>query len=354
MRILQVSPKYSPFIGGVEEHVRNISEQLAKEHQVTVFATDDSGELPKEEEVNGVLVRRFKCFAPHNAYYLSFEMWNELKKSEFDIVHGHSYHTLPLYLSRYAKRARYVVTPHYERYGGTRFRTFLLKLYKPFGRRVFEDADAIIAVSEYERGLLLEDFGGISDKISLIPNGVSLNEFASLQGVAKKEKTILYAGRLEEYKGVQYLVGAMPLLKGDFSLEIIGRGGYQAKLVELVDKLGLRDRVSFHQGLSRQELVQKLAEAGVFVLLSRYECFSIVVAEALAAGTPCIVANTSALKEWADGRNCFGIDYPIDIRKLADLICEVSGRRVSAVGLWGWDDVVSKLYTVYGLAPPRQ
>ena len=324
MRILQVSPKYFPFIGGVEEHVRNISQRLAKEHEVTVFATDDSGNLPEEEKINGVSVRRFRCFAPNNAYHLSFAMRSELKKSEFDIVHAHSYHTMPLYFSRYAKRTRYVVTPHYERYGGTRFRNFLLKLYKPFGKRIFEDADSIIAVSEYEKGLLLQDFDITEDKISLIPNGVNLEEFSCLTDVAKKGKTILYAGRLEEYKGVQYLVAALPFLEEDFCLEIIGQGSYKAKLVELAGKLGVKDRVRFYQNLPRRGFVRMLAEAGVFVVLSLYECFSIVVAEALAAKTPCIVANTSALREWVDDRNCFGIDYPVDASKLARLIVKVS------------------------------
>ena len=349
MKILQVSPKYSPFIGGVEEHIRNISERLAGEHEVTVFATDATGKLPKEEEINGVLVRRFKCFSPNNAYHLSPGMWNELRKSEFDIVHGHSYHTLPLYFSRYAKRNKYVVTPHYERYGGTPFRNFLLKLYKPFGKKIFEDADHIIAVSSYEKGLLLQDFRIDEDKIKLVPNGVDLAEFSHLERVTKKSKTILYAGRLEEYKGVQYIIAALPWLDKSFSLEIVGQGTYKTKLMEQASKLRVKSRVRFYQDLSRRELIKMLTEAGVFVLLSRYECFSIVVAEALAAKTPCVVANTSALKDWVDESNCFGIDYPIDTGKLAGLINKVGSSQVSGVKLWDWDDVVRELKGIYGL-----
>ena len=48
MRILQVCLGYFPAIGEVEQHVRNISERLAREHEVTVFAADPSGRLPKE------------------------------------------------------------------------------------------------------------------------------------------------------------------------------------------------------------------------------------------------------------------------------------------------------------------
>lgn len=64
MKILQVCSGYFPAIGRVEEHVRNISEWLAWEHRLTLFATDPSGELPKEESINGVLVRRLKTSPP--------------------------------------------------------------------------------------------------------------------------------------------------------------------------------------------------------------------------------------------------------------------------------------------------
>lgn len=47
MKILQVFPGYYPAIGGVEEHVRNISEWLAWEHKVTVDVTDTSGNINK-------------------------------------------------------------------------------------------------------------------------------------------------------------------------------------------------------------------------------------------------------------------------------------------------------------------
>ena len=83
------------------------------------------------------------------------------------------------------------------------------------------------------------------------------------------------------------------------------------------------------------------------MLLSKYEAFGIVVAEALAARVPCIVANTSALTEWIDNKNCFGIDYPISSERLAQLINNVIGREVSGIKLWDWDDVVAETLRIY-------
>ena len=347
MKILQVCPKYFPSIGGVEEHVRNISERLVREHEVTVFACDPSGELPKEEKINGALVRRFKSFSPNNAYHISFEMLRELRRSEFDIVHGHSYHAFPLFFSRYAKKRRFVVTSYYHGHGHTLVRDSLIRLYKPFGKKIFQEADKVIAVSNYEKALLAKDFKIDNDKIAVIPIGIDLEEFKDLEKVGEKRKTILCVGRLEEYKGVQCIIQALPLLDVGIRLEIVGHGPYKEHLIGLTKGLGLEDRIDFYQDLPREELLHRYANADLLVLLSRYESFGITVAEALASKTPCLVANTSALKEWVDNENCFGIDYPIIIDRLAGLINEVIGRQVGEVKLWDWEEVVEETVRVY-------
>ncbi len=348
MRILQVSVGYSPSHGGVATNVKNISERLAKRHQVTVFAQNYKGLLPEEETLNGVIVRRFKSYHPGYAYYFSPDMIKELRKSDYDIVHGHCYHALPLYFSRYARRKKFVVTSHYHGHGHTAFRNILIKLYRPFGKRIFTDADTIIAVSNYEKELLIKDFGLDEGKIRLIPNGINLGEFCSNK-LPGKTKTIIYNGRLEKYKGAQYIIQALPLLDNDLCLEIIGRGTYEMELVQLVNSLGLSHRVSFIKFLSRSELLKRYSRAQAFVLLSQQEAFSVVIAEALASKTPCVVANTSALKEWIDDKNCFGIDYPIDVAQLAEVINKARGRRVTDVRLWDWDEVVQELEHIYDM-----
>jgi len=347
MKILQVCPKYFPSIGGVEEHVRNISERMTRQHEVTVFACDSSGRLAKEEEMNGVLVRRFKSFSPSDAYHVSFEMIKELRSSEFDIVHGHSYHAFPLFFSRYAKKKRFIVTPYYHGHGHTPVRDSLIRLYKPFGKKIFREADKVIALSNHEKDLLIKSFKIDGDKVVVIPSGINLAEFKDLEKVEGKHKTILYVGRLEEYKGLQYVIQAVPLLDAGMRLEIVGNGPYKEHLIRLTKGLGLEDRIDFYQGLPREELLHRYANADLLVLLSRYESFGITVAEALASKTPCIVANTSALREWIDNKNCFGIDYPVNIAQLAKSIDEVIGSEVEEVKLWDWDQVVKETVTIY-------
>lgn len=347
MKILQVCPQYFPATGGLAEYARNVSERLAKRHEVAVFTTDTSG-LPKEEEVNGVLVKRFRSFSPNNSYHISLSMLKELRGSQFDIVHGIGYHALPLFFSRYASRNKFVVTSSYVRRGRTPFRDILIRLYKPFGKKIFQEANRVIAVSNYEKDLLMEDFQIDCGKITLIPCGVNLKEFQGLKKKGKEYKTILCVAALKEYKGIQYIIQALPLLEESTRLEIVGKETpYKKNLIKLAARLGVAHRIDFYQGLHKSEMPNRYANANLFILLSRHEAFGIAVAEALASKTPCIVANTSALQEWIDNKNCFGVDYPISSDALASLITEVMGMKVREVSVWDWDEVTKQTETVY-------
>jgi len=216
MKILQVCPRYPPDIGGVEEHVKNISERLARKYDVSVFTTDPTGKFPKEEIINGVKVRRFKSWAPSESYYFSRELKECLmrKSDDFDVVHAHSYHAFPaLYAAQAKNMNKLIFTPHYHGGGHTFFRSMLHVPYKFLGKNIFSKADKIICVSNYEKSLVLNHFKICEEKVTVIPNGVNLEEFKCLERRKKDYRAILYVGRLEKYKGVQYLIEALSNLE---------------------------------------------------------------------------------------------------------------------------------------------
>jgi glycosyltransferase involved in cell wall biosynthesis len=352
MRILQVCHRYFPYYGGVEEHVRQISERLAKRNDVEVCTTDSSGALARTEVVNGVEVKRFDCYAPNNAYYFSPAMKRYLKKKSesFDIIHAHNYHAFPaLYAAQTKKGNKLVFTPHYHSRGNTFFRSLLHRPYKFFGGQIFAKADRVICVSNYEKNLILENFGKIEEKLVMIPNGVNFEEFRALKERKEDSHVVLTVGRLERYKGVQHLIEVLPKLESDVSLEIVGEGPYKSTLVKLAEDLSVENRVSFFEKLSRVDVLQKFVEAGVFALLSNRESYGMTVAEALLCGTPCIVANASALTEWVDNKNCYGLDYPIDQNRLKCLIEKLMGQRTSRLTttLLDWKEVTEKLLNIY-------
>lgn len=351
MKIAQVCHRYYPYIGGVQVHVREISERLVKKgFQLEVLTTDPSKKLSREETINDVIVKRFGSFAPSEAYYFSRELKNYLEKNSnaYDLVHAHNYQAFPaIYAANAKKSNRLIFTPHYHG-GGRNVLTNLLHIpYRRLGRNIFRKSDRIICVSDYERRLILNHFSVDEKKTLVIHNGVNEKEFEGLKKEKKSHRTILYVGRLEKYKGVQHLIKAMAKIDKNIILEIVGRGSFKKNLVKLAKRLHLGRRVKFSQDLSRRELLQSYLDADLFVLISKYEAYGISVAEALVSGTPCVIANTSALQEWIDGKNCFGINYPIDVDELARLIREVIGKEVTSVEFMSWDKVVGNLIAVY-------
>ena len=349
MRIAQVCPRFPPYTGGIETHVYEISKRLAREFDVEVLSTDPAGK--KMEEMDSIVVKRFKCFAPSESYYLSPSLYYYLKKnsSRYEIMHAHGYHAFPaLHAAMAKKENKLIFTPHYHGKGHSFVRNLLHKPYKLLGSKIFKKADAVICVSEHERNLVLKNF---KIEAHVIPNGIDLDEFKT-NGIKKSgngSRKILYVGRLEKYKGIDYIVETLTRLGNEFIFDIVGKGPYKQKIIRFAEKLGVLNRINFYKDLSRRELVKKYAEADVLVLLSRYEAYGLAVAEALAAELPCIVANEAALKEWVDGRSVFGIDYPIDIEELAELIKKVAGKTVKNDRLLSWDDVVKQIKRVYGL-----
>jgi len=351
VKIAQVCPRYHPYIGGIEVHVKEISERLVKRgFETEILSCDPSAKLPRDEIINGVRVRLFGSWAPNEAYYFSRELKKYLmtNSSSYDVVHAHSYGAFPaLYAAQAKGRNKLIFSPHYHGAGHTFFRNLLHKPYKFLGKKIFEKADKVVCVSEYEKKLVIKNFKVNEEKIAVIPNGVYLEEFKFLRKNRKDCRVILSVSRLEKYKGIQYLVRILPRLASDIVLEIVGKGPYKQRLVRLTRELSVENRVRFFQDIPRKNLLQKYIDADLFALLSKYEAYGISVAEALASGTPCIVADTSALSEWVDGQNCFGVEYPINLDELASLTSNVIGKSAETSKLLDWDEVTDKLVNFY-------
>ena len=278
-------------------------------------------------------------------------MLKAIKDTTFDIIHSHNYHALTSGLAKFSHFKKLIVTPHYHGHGSTRFRDLLLKCYKPFGRALLKEANYIVCISNHEKNLIIQDFNIDDKRIKIIPNGINLEEFGRQVKKNKKEQdenlTILYVSRLEKYKGIQYAIQALAQLDKKIHLEIVGSGVYEKELRKLSNKLNVQNRITFIHSLQRHDLINKYSNADLVLLLSQYEGFGLVVEEALASSTPCIVTNTSALTEWIDNKNCFGIDYPVNIESLVRLMKKVIGIKVETPDLLDWSDITQQLESLY-------
>jgi glycosyltransferase involved in cell wall biosynthesis len=91
------------------------------------------------------------------------------------------------------------------------------------------------------------------------------------------------------------------------------------------------------------------AGAVAFATLSSFEAYGMTVAEALAAGTPCVVRQAGALVDWADRADCVGVGSEAEVRPAAVAAAVREAVRLSAPAapLPTWDEVVDEVEGVY-------
>jgi GT2 family glycosyltransferase len=95
LRILQVTPRFAPFTGGVETHTDEVARRLAaRGHDVTVATTDAGGTLPRVERRDGVTIRRVAAWPPNRDWYLAPALLPLVARGRWDVVHIQGVHTL--------------------------------------------------------------------------------------------------------------------------------------------------------------------------------------------------------------------------------------------------------------------
>lgn len=365
IRLLIVTPSYYPLRGGITIALREISKRLVKRgFDCTVLTMNVSDRQPAKEFIDSVRVIRVNPRFSNYLYGFSPYMYTYLRKrpevvEQADIVHIQGYHNLLGLETAYLMRDKLLVfNPHYHGVASTWFNNILLKLYKPVGKHIFDYSKKILCVSNSEANLVRRDFNISEERIQVIAPGLHTKPYAPVirRGVSRDKIRLLFVGHVRKYKGIQYILGAMRTLMDEYNmeplLEIVGRGDYERVLKSLASKLNIQRQIVWNGNISDAELARKYQTADIFLLLSKAEAYGLVVAEALASGLPCIVANTVALNEFTHEPGCFGIDYPPNPSELATLIQQICSSNIQ-VGpftsgkIRTWDEVVNDYEKLY-------
>jgi len=298
MKILHVGKYYWPEKGGIENHLKILCEGLAaKGVSVRAVVSNTKNSLLREK-INGVeIVRLPKAFSAFNQPIFS-GLREEIGNYNPDIIHLHLPNPLAA-LKLYQTQKPIVITYHSDIVGKP-----AMKLIEFSTGQILKKARAVIATSEnYVSGSkLLKKF---KDKIKVIPLSVELKKMkpAKISEIKKmkqrlgikNEFVILFVGRLIPYKGLQFLIEALPLLKGDFKLIIGGLGPLESKMRELAKSLSVQDKIIFFGEVNENYYSNLFSSADIFVLPShlKSEAFGIVQMEAMAHGKPVVSCNIS-------------------------------------------------------------
>lgn len=309
MRIVQVTPRFPPAIGGVENHVYNISIELVKRgHKVVVITSNDveGVDAVNREFMNGIEVCRYPLFFPRlfREVWLMPSMVKMLHTLQADIIHAHGYRCLSSCIASHLSKRKevpFVLTPHGIFPKRNWFNGLVKSIFDySLGNVLLKSSDKIIALTESNKLLILKT-GASRNKTVIVENGVDITKYkeAPNLNVAKKRSdflgpVLLYVGRIAWHKNLEKVIQALPSIKREFcDVKFLMVGPDYAKgsanLLRLAKKLGVKDSVVIKGVVPESALHFYYSIADAFILPSLYEGLSLSMLEAMASKVPIIV-----------------------------------------------------------------
>lgn len=174
-------------------------------------------------------------------------------------------------------------------------------------------ADAIVTISEYNRGDILSRWPELADvRLEVIYNGIDTSTFTpdravpALSAGPSGPVKILTVSSLIEKKGHEYMIRAVAGLAAqglDVRLDIYGEGPRREQLAELIKSLGAEDCVALQGPANQAEVVKLCQEADIFglaccvVASDDADGLPTVLIEALAAGLPTVSTQVTGVPE---------------------------------------------------------
>lgn len=358
MKVLHISDHWK-MVGGAERYLHALCHSLNQsswETPVVVTSGDRS-----EEGAGNVVQVIHPSYGLRSALRVLPSFSRLLDAEKPDLVHLHNSHfALSPYVQRYLRaRLPVVRTVHDTRlfcprwfskvlprgelcafpmgrecfrhgcYPFSRTPESALKTWRRFMIIQWEKREArrlrrVIVSSEYMRRELARN--GFRPervvKIPLFPMSAAPDRRTARQG---KTKTIVFAGRLDETKGIrEFLEGLTRLRHPCWQAKIAGDGVFLNTAQRIVTQAGMQDKVAFMGLLATPDLTALMQEADLFVMPSMVpESFGLSGLEALACGVPVIAFDSGGIREWLIDGVCGALIPRGDVEALA--------RRMSAL-----------------------
>ncbi|MBS7622842.1 glycosyltransferase family 4 protein [Candidatus Bathyarchaeota archaeon] len=309
---------------GSERYMLNLSKVLGKKHEVTILTSntrksyvDPSCRLrEKITSLDGVRIRRFEILYPVSwllRFLQIFHVSNELldvlssgplvpglyfhiRSATYDVVHATPFPLVHVWISWLATRRNrlpLVVTPF--------FHIPVPMYYNIYLRRILEDCDGVIAMTQMERNKLIE-LGAAPQRTFVVPLSIDLEEWKNANGERFKEKyglerkkIVLYAAPKTLDKGAIQLLRAMNLIQKCFRDVILVAMGQPSRLWTAEKKWLHLENILDLKWLDGQEKRDAFDACDIFVMPSRTDAYGLVYLEAWVRGKPVIGADIGAI-----------------------------------------------------------
>jgi glycosyltransferase involved in cell wall biosynthesis len=267
IKVLFVANNNINNIGGIEQHITQLSLNL-KNNNITVDYL-----FPKDRLFINNKIPNYKSFAK--------------LKDNFDIIHFHGFSAvfviLLAFFAKKDKNAKWVYTPHMHPFNKHRYPILAKLFFSTFTKIAIKKMDNIIAVSKAEKDFFLSLVN--KNIICLIPNGIKKINQNPL--AKEKRKHLLFVGRYDDNKR-------------PWIIEKIAHNFSTTNFIFVINKTinSLQSNIVYKNNIKEDKLYELYNKAIATIIPSKYEAFSLVALESLAAGTPVIIAENVQIKEY--------------------------------------------------------
>jgi glycosyltransferase involved in cell wall biosynthesis len=368
MRICHIVPSLEDRHGGPSRSVRALANaQAVLGDPIELLATTEADQVHSTPEPDSASLRYFPRVAPR---WLSRspQLRRYLCDHRFDVLHNHALWLLPLHYAQEAshrQRVPLVISPRGMMSGWAwrhrRWRKHLAELFVHPG--AFAAAAGWHATSPEEA----DDIRALGFKhpVCVSPNGVTLpseadlitarNAWQQIYPQSKDHPIALFYSRFHRKKRIKELISlwlAQP--RGNWRLLIAGvaEDYTTAELTAIVAAAGAAEQITVFDGADRPP---PYAVASLFILPSHSENFGLVIAEALAAGVPALVTDTTPWSRLAEHAAGWCVSWDHFARSLATALA-TQPAELAAMGRRGrawverdfaWDKAARLLQQFY-------
>ena len=296
---------FHPFVGGAEKECQKLSKRLMEEGVSVTVLTQHCDGLPEYEVIDGISVyRKIKGWHLFEiSYMVSVLHFLFTNRKNFNVIQcfGLYLYIPPALIMKYLFGKKVIARLECAGHYGDFWRINQLRCRK----LVMGSAkllDNIINIStDIQEELVSNNFP--AKKLVHIANSVNVNQFKPPGNYTKdkRSKAICFVGRLEEQKGLDYLLRAMDIVREKehaAKLFVVGDGQMKSSLESLCEELQLQNRV-FLVG-AKDDVLTYYQSADIFVLPSIAEGLPLSLLEAMSCALPVVATLVGGNAEMLD------------------------------------------------------
>ena len=387
MNILIISQVFPPKRGGVQTAAYNTAKFLSKfGHNVVVVTSKWADERRKLHKMDDFLVYRFKSYNPPEIKGITqisslrfnpimlFKLPKLIKKHKIQLIHAQGrlfpISWLTTIMNKLVfKRPMFVNVQGRLEVGisGVIENAFDKIITKHIYQKVLKK---IICVSESLKARL-SNLGIKDDKLVVISNGVDISKFTKIPDAKffdkyldgkNNYKKVVFVGRLDAQKGVEYLIRAIPNVIKNYSkvhFFILGNGNLEKMLKRLAKELNILESITFLDMIPLDKMAEFYSSADIFCLPSIHEGFPLSIAEALSIGLVIVASATEGIPEAIIEKKNGFLTTPRDVTELTtkliksltlsiDEIKEIKKNNINlAKKNYSWQKIVKEIVTLY-------